>query len=52
MASTVSKTGKIHEKIRQGEMALLAYDIDRYLPTWGNYVSGLLKYLGCDRVTL
>jgi len=46
------KLEEIHEKIHEGEMALLAYDIDRYLPTWGNYVSGLLKYLGCDRVTL
>jgi DNA-binding response OmpR family regulator len=42
----------IHEKIHRGEIALLAYEIDRHLPTWGNYVSGLLKYLGCDKVSL
>ena len=46
------KLEEIHKKIHHGEIALLAYDIDRYLPTWGNYVSGLLKYLRCDRVTL
>ena len=46
------KLEEIHEKIHQREMALLAYEIDRYLPIWGNYVSGLLKYLGCDKVSL
>ncbi len=46
------KLQRIHEKIHQGEIALLAYEIDRYLPTWGNYVSGLFKYLGCDKVSL
>jgi ActR/RegA family two-component response regulator len=45
------KLEEIHEKIHQREIALLAYEIDRYLPTWGNYVSGLLKYLGCERVS-
>jgi len=46
------KLEEIHEKIHQREIALRAYEIDRYLPTWGNYVSGLLKYLGCDKVSL
>ncbi|MGZ3539261.1 MAG: sigma-54-dependent transcriptional regulator [Thermodesulfobacteriota bacterium] len=43
------KLEEIHKKIHQREIALLAYEIDKYIPTWGNYVSGLLKYLGCDK---
>ncbi len=46
------KLERIYEKIHRGEIPLLAYEIDRHLPTWGNYVSGLLKYLGCDKVSL
>jgi DNA-binding response OmpR family regulator len=44
------KLEEVHDKIHQREIALLAYEIDRYIPTWGNYVSGLLKYLGCEKV--
>ena len=40
---------EIHKKIHQQEIALLAYEIEKYIPTWGNYVSGLLKYFGCDK---
>lgn len=43
------KLEEIHKKIHQREIALLAYDIDKYVPMWGNYLSGLLKYLGCDK---
>ena len=45
----LQKLEEIHKKIHQREIALLAYEIDKYIPTWGNYVSGLLKYLGCDK---
>ena len=40
---------EIHRKIHHQEIALLAYEIEKYIPTWGNYVSGLLKYFGCDK---
>ena len=42
---------EIHSMIHRREIALRAYEIDRHIPTWGNYVSGLLEYLGCDKVT-
>ena len=44
------KLGEVHNRIHRREIALLAYEIDKYIPTWGNYVSGLLKYLGCEKV--
>ena len=40
---------EIHKKIHQQEVACLAYEIEKCIPTWGNYVSGLLKYFGCDK---
>ncbi len=46
------KLEEVHAKVHQREIALLAYEIDRLIPTWGNYVSGLLKYLGCDKLSL
>lgn len=46
------KLEDIHNRIHRREMALLAYEIDRYIPTWGNYVSGLLKFFGCDKVSI
>ncbi len=42
------KLEKVHNMVHRGAIALLAYEIDRHIPTWGNYVSGLLKYLGCQ----
>ena len=44
------KLVEVHNRVHQGEIALLGYEIDRHIPTWGNYVSGLLKYLGCEKV--
>ena len=44
------KLEEVHTKIHNREIALMAYGIDRRIPTWGNYVSGLLKYLGCEKV--
>jgi hypothetical protein len=45
-----NKLEEVHNKIHNGELALLPYDIDKLVPTWGTYITGLLKYLGCDRV--
>jgi DNA-binding response OmpR family regulator len=45
------KLVEIHNKVHRTEIALLAYDIDRYIPTWGNYISGLLEFFGCDKVS-
>ena len=44
------KLEEVHNRIHRGEIPLLAYEIDKYIPTWGNYVSGLFKYLGCEKV--
>lgn len=46
------KLDEVHNKVHRREIALLAYEIDRYIPTWGNYVSGLLKYLGCEEALM
>jgi hypothetical protein len=43
------KLEEVHNKIHNGEIALLSYEIDKLIPTWGNYISGLFKYLGCDK---
>ena len=44
------KLEEIHNKIHSGEIALIAYEVDRLVPTWGNYITGLLKYIGCDKL--
>jgi hypothetical protein len=44
------KLEEVHHKIHNGEISLLSYEIDKLVPTWGNYIGGLLKYLGCDKV--
>jgi hypothetical protein len=43
------KLVEVHEKIHNGTLTLLSYEIDRLIPTWGNYISGLFKYFGCDK---
>ncbi len=43
------KLEEVHHKIHRREIGLMAYEIERYIPTWGNYVSGLLRYFGCDK---
>ncbi|HUL29928.1 MAG TPA: hypothetical protein VLZ03_05685 [Thermodesulfobacteriota bacterium] len=40
---------EVHDKIHRGKISPLSYEIDRFIPTWGNYVSGLFKYFGCDK---
>jgi hypothetical protein len=44
------KLEEVHNKIHSGGITLLSYEIDKLIPTWGNYIVGLLKYLGCDKV--
>ena len=44
------KLEEVHRKIHNREVNLLPYEIDKLVPTWGNYITGLLKYLGCDKV--
>jgi len=46
------KLEEVHNMIHRGEIALRAYEIDRHIPTWGNYVSGLLEYFECDKVSM
>jgi hypothetical protein len=43
------KLEKLHKNFHDGEITLLPYEIDKLVPTWGNYIAGLLKYLGCDK---
>jgi hypothetical protein len=43
------KLEEIHEKIHGKEVALIPYDIDKLIPTWGNFVTGLFKYFGCAK---
>lgn len=43
------KLETVHNKIHRGEVALIPYEIDKLIPTWGNFVTGLFKYLDCDR---
>ena len=44
------KLEEVHNKFHNGKITLLSHEIDKLVPTWGNYISGLLKYLGCDKV--
>ncbi len=44
------KLEEVHRKIHNGEVSLLPYEIDKLVPTWGNYITGLLKCFGCDKV--
>jgi hypothetical protein len=41
------KLEEVHGRIHQGSIRLSAYDIERLVPTWGNYLTGLLRFLGC-----
>jgi DNA-binding response OmpR family regulator len=45
------KLKEVHNKVHRREIGAMAYEIERYIPTWGNYVSGLFRYLGCDKAT-
>jgi len=39
----------IHKILHSGKVTLLPYEIDKLIPTWGNFVTGLFKYLGCGK---
>ena len=43
------KLEEVHHKVHAGAVALIPYEMDRLIPTWGNFITGLLRYLGCDR---
>ncbi len=43
------KLEEVHHKVHAGEVTLIPYEMDRLVPTWGNFITGLLRYLGCDR---
>ena len=43
------KLEEVHTRVHSGGLTLLSYEIDRLIPTWGNYISGLFKYFGCDK---
>ena len=44
------KLDEVHNKIHNGEITLLYYEIDELVPTLGNYIAGLFKHLGCDKI--
>jgi hypothetical protein len=43
------KLEEIHKIVHSGKVTLIPYEIDKLIPTWGNFVTGLFKYLGCDK---
>jgi hypothetical protein len=46
-ALNFKKLEEVHRRIHKGEVGLNAYEIEKCLPTWGNYITGLLRFLGC-----
>ena len=44
------KLEEVHARIHKGEVSLMAYEIDKLIPTWGNYIMGFFKFLGCEQV--
>jgi len=43
------KLEEVHEKVHSGKVSLIPYEIDKLIPTWGDFVTGLLRYFGCDK---
>ena len=43
------KLEEVHQKVHAGEVTLIPYEMDRLVPTWGNFITGLLRHLGCDK---
>lgn len=37
----------VHDRIHHEGLLLDSKEIDKIIPTWGNYVTGLLRHLGC-----
>lgn len=44
------KLKEIHDLVHRGEISLDQYEIDKVIPTWGNYITGLLRHLGCRKI--
>ena len=44
------KLVEVHEKVHHGKVTLIPYEIDKLTPTRGNFITGLFKFLGCDKV--
>ena len=44
------KLEEVHEKVHRGKVKFIPYEIDKLMPTWGNFVTGLFRHLGCDKV--
>jgi hypothetical protein len=44
------KLEEVHNKIHNGEIILRSHEIDKLVPTWGNYIAALFKHLGCDKI--
>jgi hypothetical protein len=44
------KLEEVHDKVHRGKVRLIPYEIDKLIPTGGNFVTGLFRYLGCDKV--
>jgi hypothetical protein len=44
------KLEEVHNKIHTGEITMISYEIDKLVPTWGNYIAGLFKHLDCDKI--
>ncbi len=43
------KLEEVHEKVHREKVPLIPYEIDKLIPTWGNFVTGLFRYFGCDK---
>jgi hypothetical protein len=43
------KLEEVHEKVHSAKVLLIPYEIDKLIPTWGNFVTGLFRYFGCDK---
>jgi len=43
------KLEEIHNNIHSGKVELMPYEIDKLIPTWGNYITGLFRHLGCGK---
>jgi hypothetical protein len=43
------KLEEVHHKVHNRTVALIPYEMDRLIPTWGNFITGLLRHLGCDK---
>ncbi len=45
----LDKLMEVHNRIHCGELEFNYKDIDKAIPTWGNYVTGLLQHFVCGK---